>query len=48
MKSLELEHFLLEPMQRLTRYPLLIHQVRILFFSLRAFLTTAAADPSLH
>lgn len=27
VKGLELEHFLLEPMQRLTRYPLLIKQV---------------------
>lgn len=29
VKGLELEHFLLEPMQRLTRYPLLINQVRL-------------------
>ena len=27
VESLELEHFLLQPMQRLTRYPLLIGQV---------------------
>ncbi|KAM0752107.1 hypothetical protein T439DRAFT_379225 [Meredithblackwellia eburnea MCA 4105] len=27
VKNLELEHFLLEPMQRLTRYPLLISQI---------------------
>ncbi|GAA5957438.1 hypothetical protein JCM21900_003306 [Sporobolomyces salmonicolor] len=27
VKNLELEHFLLEPMQRLTRYPLLINQI---------------------
>lgn len=27
VKNLELEHFLLEPLQRLTRYPLLISQV---------------------
>lgn len=31
VKNLELEHLLLEPMQRLTRYPLLINQVRPLF-----------------
>ncbi|KAK4047374.1 hypothetical protein OIV83_005421 [Microbotryomycetes sp. JL201] len=28
VKNLELEHFLLEPMQRLTRYPLLINQIQ--------------------
>lgn len=28
VKDLQLEHFLLEPMQRLARYPLLINQVR--------------------
>ena len=27
VKNLELEHFLLEPMQRVTRYPLLISHV---------------------
>lgn len=31
VKGLELEHYLLEPMQRLTRYPLLIKQVRLEF-----------------
>jgi hypothetical protein len=32
VKGLELEHYLLQPMQRLTRYPLLISQVRVTIF----------------
>lgn len=34
VKNLELEHFLLEPMQRVTRYPLLISHVCVVFQSL--------------
>lgn len=42
VKNLELEHFLLEPMQRVTRYPLLINQAGLEVLSL-AFVR--GADP---